>query len=137
MFKTHQKNIPQIKAAIIAYGEVWVHGCGNMYANDEKGKKASDDRQKYSNPDSEEATYRILFTDVKQVPATKEALDKKLMASRNQEMITDRANKVSTGVKTIRVEEEPTPDASASTGLSSDDAELQRLIDEENAKKGK
>lgn len=122
MFKTHEKNIPQIKAALKAYPEngIWFHGCGNMYAD----KKASDDRQNFTNPNNEESTYRIHFKSVADVPPTKELLDKMLLASRSQEIVAERANKISTGIKTIKVEDD-------------EDAELQRLIDEENANKGK
>lgn len=139
MFKTHEKNIPQLKAALKAYPEngIWFHGCGNMYAD----KKASDDRQNFTNPNNEESTYRIHFTSVGQVPDTIEALNKMLMASKSQEIIAERANKISTGIKTVKVEdEEPAAkvvELTPAEKKAAEDAEFKRLLEEENAKKGK
>lgn len=127
MFKTHEKNIPQIKGALKAYpAGVWFHGCGNIYVSE----KASDDRKNFTNPNSEEATYRIHFTSVDQVPATLDELNKKLMASRVSELAKEKTPKISQGIATFSIDTD-------GSELHPDDAELQRLIDEENAKKGK
>lgn len=138
MFKTSQSNIPQIKATIKAYGECWFHGCGNIYAD----KQASDFRQKFTNPNSEEAAYRIHFTSVAQVPATVEDLNKKLMSSRNDEMVREKMPKMAQEVKTISVDDddEPYQKKGLLPGepvklLTEEEKEFQRLLDEEN--KGK
>jgi hypothetical protein len=142
MFKTSQANIPQIKATIKAFRECWFHGCGNIYAD----QAASDFRQKFTNPNSEESTYRIHFTSVSQVPGTTEELNKMLMASRNQEMIQEKMPKLSQGIKTISVEDdEPVKQPkkskkeieteAAEAKAKADAEELQRLIDEESAQK--
>jgi hypothetical protein len=137
MFKTSQQNIPQIKAALKAYPQngIWFHGCGNMYAD----QASSDFRQKFTNPNSEDATYRIHFTNVKEVPATVEELNKMLMASRSQEIVREKMPKVSQSVKTISVEEEVSPlKAEATLGKSAEDLEYERLLaEEEKAQKGK
>jgi hypothetical protein len=124
MFKTRQTNIPQIKAVINEYGQCWFHGCGNIYVD----KKESDFRKEFTNPNSEESVYRIHFTSISQVPSTVEDLDKLLLASRNKEMIEEKRPKSVTGVKTISV---PTEE----TFVNDEDAELQRLIEEEQRQK--
>jgi dsRNA-specific ribonuclease len=136
MFKTTQENIPQIKATIKAYGECWFHGCGNIYAD----VSASDFRQKFTNPNSEEAIYRIHFTSVSQVPATLEDLNKALMSSRSQEIVKEKMPKAAQTIKTISVEaEDPAKGKRKSKKeleAEAEEAELQKLIDEENANKG-
>jgi hypothetical protein len=134
MFKTSEKNIPQIKATIKVYGQCWFHGCGNIYDD----KAASDFRQKFTNPNSEESVYRIHFTSIDQVPATTEELNKKLMASRSQEMVQEKMPKASQGVKTISVEPEAEVEAVKTvTEKTAEEIEFDRLLAEENAKKGK
>lgn len=142
MFKTSQANIPQIKATIKAYGECWFHGCGNIYADE----ISSGFRQKFTNPNSEESVYRIHFTSVGQVPATVEDLNKLLMASRSKEIVQEKMPKTTQGIKTISVEDDepatkkPTVKKSKkeleAEAKEAEEAELQRLIDEENANKG-
>lgn len=122
MFNTSEQNIPQIKAAIKTYNKVWFHGCGNLYDNQE----ASDFRQKFTNPSNEASVYRVVFDDVRLVPKTKKELDELLLKSRSQEIVTEKMPKVSQGIKTLKVEEE-----------IDEDAQLQQMIDEENAAKGK
>jgi hypothetical protein len=144
MFKTTQANIPQIKATIKAFGECWFHGCGNMYAD----KSASDFRQKFTNPNSEESSYRIHFTSIAQVPVNVEDLNKKLMSSRSEEIVREKMPKVAQEVKTISVEDDedvpkkvgkkggkpaPEPDPAV---LTDEEKEFQRLLAEENAAKG-
>lgn len=138
MFKTKQENIPQIKAVIKAYGECYFHGCGNMYTS----KEASDFRQKFTNPNSEESVYRIHFTSVGQVPATVEELNKKLMASRSQEIVQEKMPKASQEIKTIKVEEEKEPAQVSNSGKSDvdktpEEIEFEKLLAEEKANKGK
>lgn len=138
MFKTTQANIPQIKATIKVYGQCWFHGCGNIYDNE----SASNFRQKFSNPNSEESIYRIHFISVSQVPTTVEELNKMLMASRSQEIVKEKMPKTAQEIKTISVDDEEAPVKKKTKKekdqaiVNDDDAELQRLIDEENANKG-
>lgn len=131
MFKTNDKNIPQIKAVIKKYGECWFHGCGNIYID----KQASDFRQNFTNPNSEESIYRIHFTNISQVPTDTEQLNKLLMSSRNKEMIEAKMNKVSHSVSTIEVEEEA--EIEGPQEKTAEELEFERLLAEEKANKGK
>lgn len=133
MFKTSQANIPQIKATIEEFGECWFHGCGNIYAD----KVSSDFRQKFTNPNSEESTYRIHFTNVKQVPGTVEALNKALMSSRSDEIVKEKMPKASQSIKTISVKSDPTPEPMKATQKTAEELEFERLLAEEKAKTGK
>jgi hypothetical protein len=146
MFKTSEANIPQIKATIKAFGQCWFHGCGNIYAD----KEPSDFRQKFTNPNSEEAAYRIHFTSISQVPSTLEELNKKLMSSRGEEITKEKLPKLSQEIKTISVEEEVEPEKPTKAGKGSkgkdapvadektaEELEYERLLAEEEAKKGK
>jgi hypothetical protein len=145
MFKTTKENIPQIKATIKAYSECWFHGCGNIYAE----QSASDFRQKFTNPNSEESTYRIHFTSINQVPDTVEQLNKMLMTSRSQEIVKEKMPKASQTIKTISVEQDEAPIKKGKekaqkteepielTEAEKEAAEFQRLLAEENANKGK
>lgn len=142
MFKTTQANIPQIKATIKKFGECWFHGCGNIYDKIE----ASNFRQKFTNPNSEESVYRIHFTSTNQVPTTVEELNKMLMASRNQEMVKEKMPKMAQDVKTISVDDDEeeefyqkkaTLSGEPPIELTDDEKEYQRLLAEENAQKGK
>lgn len=128
MFKTVQANIPQLKATLKAHPECWFHGCGNIYVK----KSDSDFRQSFTNPNSEEAVYRIHFTSVSQVPAKLEDLNKMLMSARSQELVTEKMPKTSQSITTIRVEDD------SEAELSAEELEYQRLLkEEENAQKGK
>jgi hypothetical protein len=145
MFKTSQANIPQIEATIEAFGECYFHGCGNMYTS----KEASDFRQKFTNPNSEEAAYRIHFTSVRQVPATVEELNKKLMSSRSDEIVKEKMPKLSQDIKTITVKtaEAPTKPAKPAKAAATlpagnsektvEELEYERLLAEEEALKAK
>ena len=128
-FKIVQANIPQIKATIAKYGECWFHGCGNIYSK----KYPSDLRKDFTNPNSEEATYRIHFTSLNQVPDSVEQLTKLLLTSRNQEMIAERAPRVTHNIDTITVEETPIV-STPPVELNSEDLEFQRLLKEEEEK---
>ena len=126
MFAIHEKNIPQIKATIKAFGKCYFHGDGNLYSEESD----SDFRQNFSNPKNEHSQYRILFTNENQVPATVEELTKKLMESRSQELIQGRVQKTVSPVKTVKVDE-------SSKDLT-DDEKLQLEIEaEEKAKANK
>jgi len=105
MFTTHEANIPQIKATINAFGKCWFHGDGNLYSE----KEDSDFRQGFSNPKNENSQYRILFTNVSQVPDSKEALDKMLLESRAKEIVDSRVSSTISPVKTVKVETDPEP----------------------------
>jgi hypothetical protein len=143
MFKTSKENIPQIKATIEEFGECWFHGCGNIYVD----QGASDFRQKFTNPNSEESTYRVHFTALNQVPATLEELNKLLMTSRSEEIVREKMPKASQSIKTIKVKPETKPsgkngktkgvEQEAPKELTPEELEFQRLLDEENANKGK
>lgn len=100
IFKLHEQLIPQIKATIKAYGLCYVHGCGNLYADAEN----SDNRKNYANPDHEEATYRIKFTNTNEVPSSIDELEKKLLAAKNAEIMQERTIKEVSGIRTIKVE---------------------------------
>jgi hypothetical protein len=129
MFNLSKANIDQIKATLVEYDECYFHGCGNIYAD----KEASDLRQNFTNPNDDNATYRIHFTSIKQVPSTVEALEKKLLASRSEEIVKNRVSKVSQGVKTVSV-----PKQGAEPELDeTDDEKLQKMIEAENAERGK
>lgn len=101
MFKANQANIAQIKATIDAYGECWFHGCGNIYV----GKDESDFRKNFTNPNSEEAIYRIHFSSINEVPSSVKELNELLMKSRNQELIQEKMPATTSMVKTISVPE--------------------------------
>lgn len=89
-FKTHQRNLTQLKGAIKAWGAAWFHGDGNIYRADKpEFEKKSDDRKNYANPTSEEATYRKKFTSIDQVPSSIEAMNQLLMAEKNKQTLAE------------------------------------------------
>lgn len=102
IFRTHQKNLAQIKAAIRAFNVAYFHGDGNIYTELAK----SDHHKNFTNPDREEAGYRLKFTDVNEVPNSVEQLNKMLMDSKNKETLQERQSTVSNGVQTFKVDEE-------------------------------
>lgn len=81
--KLHPYNLDQLASAIRHFGEVWMHGDGNMYPK----KKDSDDRSIFYNqhPVNEAARYRKLYTRVSQVPEDLEDLEDDLVQARRAE----------------------------------------------------
>lgn len=115
MFNLHQENIEQIKATIEAFGICYFHGDGNFYENEQD----SNFRKDFSNPKNDNATYRVLYDDVADVPADIEGLSKDLLASRNKEVIEASKPKTVAVGKTITVSKKSAETASA---VTSDDS---------------
>jgi len=111
IFKLHKNCLPQIKAVVNTYGVCYVHGDGNLYITQEK----SDFRKDFSNPSSEESTYRVKFGQGDKIPATVDDLQKMMLESRNQEILNERTQVYNTNVKTFTVEQTPeqTPEQEA------------------------
>lgn len=111
IFKTHEANLPQIKAAVNAYDAIYFHGDGNIYPavkqlNGDYFSKESNDRQTFANPNQEEASYRKLFKKGDTVPTSVEALNKSLMDSKNQDILHQRVIKETASIKTFSVDAE-------------------------------
>lgn len=107
MFKTHPANIPQIKATIAAFGGCYFHGDGNLYALDAQGQsEESDFRKDFSNDTNNESRYRVKFNRGDKVPNSVEELDKMLLDSKNQELISLRNIRPKEAVKTVTVTED-------------------------------
>ena len=68
-FKINDAVISQVREVVEMYGIAYVHGCGNFYTR----KEDSDTRKDNTNAEQEEATYRIIFNNVSQIPSTVEA----------------------------------------------------------------
>jgi hypothetical protein len=100
IFKLHKSNLPQIKAVVKKFGVCYIHGDGNLYT----GKEESDFRKDFSNPNSEEATYRVKFENINDVPETIEDLQALMMKAKNQETLDERRVEEISSVKTISVE---------------------------------
>lgn len=81
--KLHPYNLIQLASAIRFFGEVWIHGDGNMYPK----KKDSDDRSIFYNqhPVNDAAKYRKLYTRVSQIPEDLEDLEDDLIQARRAE----------------------------------------------------
>jgi hypothetical protein len=91
-FKTHPNNIADIRAAVRAFGQVYFHGDGNMFAQDKNGKWTnSDNHTKFTNEANQAAKYRKLFTQDTIMPRTKEQLDKMLVDAFNHDMASKSA----------------------------------------------
>lgn len=99
MFALHKNNLAQIRAIVEAYGSCTIHGCGNMYVD----KESSDLRVDFSNPGSDEATYRVTFKKGDKIPDTIEELERMLFEAKNKETRESREIKETTNVKTIVV----------------------------------
>jgi len=107
MFKLHPANIPQIKATVAAYGTCYIHGDGNLYTTQQE----SDFRKDFSNPDSDESTYRVKFEKGDKVPATIDELEKMLLDSKQKERMEEKQVKLYSAVKSITVPAEETTEA--------------------------
>jgi len=105
IFKLHKENLPQIKAVVKKFGACYIHGDGNLYI----GKEESDFRKDFSNPNSEEASYRVKFEKGDAIPETVEDLQALMMKAKNQETLAEREVKEVSAVKTFAVEAEPAP----------------------------
>lgn len=101
MFKTHENNIPQIRAAVKAFDKIWFHGDGNIYHKEEE----SNHRKDFSNGANNPATYRIAFAKGDTIPETVEDLNKALMDSKTKELTEAAKPKEVAGIATFRVEE--------------------------------
>jgi hypothetical protein len=101
IFKTTAANLPQIKAVVDTFGICYVHGDGNMYTTE----GPSNFRKDFSNPKQEESKYRVIFKKGDAIPATVDALNEALMASRNKEILAERETKIVSPVQTITVPE--------------------------------
>ena len=100
IFKLHENCLPQIKAVVKHYGVCFIHGDGNQYVTQDK----SDFRKDFSNPSSDESTYRVKFVTGDKIPATIEDLQKMMLDNRNQEIVKERTNVYTSNVKTFTVE---------------------------------
>jgi len=88
--RTHELNIPMIKAALSVYAEVWVHGDGNMYpifqADPEK-PNILDESKNHSecfNKGHEDMSYRVKISRLN-IPKNKAELDQMLVTSKLRE----------------------------------------------------
>ena len=99
MFKLHPANLPQIKATVAAYGTCYIHGDGNLYTT----KEESDFRKDFSNPDSDESTYRVKFEKGDTIPATIDELETLLLNSKQKERMEEKQVKSYSAVKSIVV----------------------------------
>lgn len=109
LLTTHQGNIAQIRACINAFGDVWVHGDGNVFPADDKGTFDSDNHKNFHNPNQTARDYRLKFTrdDManNRLPQTKEQLDNALLKAKNQELIGAASIQETTKVRNVRVED--------------------------------
>jgi len=116
IFKTHERNIPQIRAVVAQFGGCYFHGDGNIYSVDNQGNsEESDFRKDYSNDSNEESRYRVKFQRGDKMPRSVEQLNKMLLDARNQEIMSQRSIKQTSHVKTVTV----TPD-----DFSDEDSEI-------------
>ena len=104
IFTTHNNNIPQIRTLVNVFGGCYVHGDGNLYTDDADGLRASDNQKNFSNPKREENTYRVHLKRGDVLPKTKEELDRLLLNSKNQEILTQRHVKETSQVKNFAVQ---------------------------------
>lgn len=114
IFKTHKAHINEIKGAIRFHNApVYFHGDGNIYpvtpTNLEQGQmNPSDFRLKNSNPKKEEATYRVKFNSIAEVPGTVEEINDLLIKSKEKERQEQQKVTVSGGVQNFAAyEDEP------------------------------
>lgn len=106
LFKVNKANLALARAAIRAYGEAYLHGCGNVYATEED----SNFRRDFSNPQSDKSespsTYRLHFTDVSQVPTTVEDTERQFFASKQRDQREKQRTKTVSKVRTVVVTDE-------------------------------
>lgn len=108
LFKTHEANIPQIRAAVRAYDQVWVHGSGDIFPkfNAATAEKGDQDYSKIHfenyNKGREEMGYRVLITKAN-MPNNKTELDRLLLRSKEQEVLSSRKSEQNTKVKNLAV----------------------------------
>lgn len=126
IFKTHEANIAQIKGALKAFDAIYFHGDGNIYPalkqlDGEYFSKASNDRQTFANPNQEEATYRTLFKKGEEVPKSVDELNKVLMDSKNQDILTKRTIKEAAGITTFSADSDDEETAADDTSIVPDD----------------
>jgi hypothetical protein len=100
IFKLHEENLPQVKAVVKKFGVCYIHGDGNLYIT----KEESDFRKDFSNPNSDEATYRVKFEKGDEIPGTIEDLQSLMMKAKNQETLDERKVEEISSVRTFAVE---------------------------------
>lgn len=113
IFKTHEMNIPQIKAAVKAFGEVWVHGTGDIFPvfkfdPDRPGEQDhSKNMAEHYNKNTQDANgYRVLINQ-NNIPMNKEHLDNMLRRAKDQETIMKQAPNTQNGaVRNVIVQDE-------------------------------
>lgn len=94
-FRTHEKNIQQIRATVEAYGEIWVHGDGNLfpvYVYNPLEPNNQDESKTHSenfNRGYEEASYRVKINKTN-MPKNKAELDRLLVNSKMQDEMLKR-----------------------------------------------
>lgn len=109
MFKLVKENLPQIEAILAAFGEVHVHGDGNMYVKEVDSKF----RRDYSNPDSA-GKYRVSFVKGDHIPETITELETLMINNtvkdrQKEEADARRENRITS----IRVKEQEKPGLAA------------------------
>ncbi len=109
--RTHEKNIPVIRACVAAYGEVWVHGDGNVfpvYVHNPLEPTIQDESKNHAenfNRGYEEASYRVKISN-KNMPKSKAELDRLLMNGKMQEeMLKKQALNTTSKVTNIQVDD--------------------------------
>jgi hypothetical protein len=101
-FRLHEKNIPQIRACVNAYGEVWVHGDGNVFPI-YQFNPATPHEQDHSqihhdsfNKGQEEAGYRVKINKLN-MPKSVMELQRLLEAAKTQEHLAKRQASMQNG----------------------------------------
>jgi hypothetical protein len=160
IFKITKQNFDavavHVRATLDQLGPCWLHGDGNIYLANEEGIRSSETRKEFSNERQSEATYRVKFNNSSELPGTVEELHALLEKSKRAEELKARGEagpKEPTQTVSIPKPQANQPvkaqtpsaavkqDAPAKSLLelkaAADDAELQRLLLEEEAQKSK
>jgi hypothetical protein len=95
--RTHENNIPQIRAAVGHFGEVWVHGSGDIYQYNPNEPDVQDNSKNHMenfNRGFEENSFRVRIN-ASNMPKSKAELDRLLMQAKNQDEILKSQSSVS------------------------------------------
>lgn len=140
IFKTHPAHIAQIKAVIKAKGRCWFHGDGNLYDDDGTPGNPSHNRMTFNNPMPNNvpspASYRVLFTNVNQVPDTVDGLNEALAQAKSRE-IQQSVQAKAQGIVVNTIDVEPHKPTAAADDLEGLKAALAALKAENESLKAK
>ena len=113
--RTHDIHIKRIKAMLQIYPKVYFHADGNIYVDANKLNESDTHPSDYArNFGHEEAQYRVIFTDVSQVPESVEKLNYMLIEAKAKEAVQKAKTTADMVVipdvdKEEEMEEEPKP----------------------------